>query len=97
MRDPVRQARAWVAAGEPERAVEVLGAENASGFSTSPAVVVSAWQAEREGRWNDAASLWQSIGRPRDEARCLAREAPKALPDLSSGSQSSGDEPRDEN
>jgi DNA helicase II / ATP-dependent DNA helicase PcrA len=99
VRDPVRQARAWVAAGEPERAVGVLEANSASGLptslTTSPRIVVSAWQAEREGRWNDAASLWRDLGRPHDEARCLARETPKALPDVSSDSP--GDELRDEN
>jgi tetratricopeptide (TPR) repeat protein len=97
LRDPVRRARAWVAAGEPERAVRVLEAAGATGLSTSPAVVVNAWQAEREGRWSDAASLWRSLGRPRDEARCLAREAPRALPDGSPGALPPGDEPRDEN
>ncbi|HSS52319.1 MAG TPA: hypothetical protein VLX28_25535, partial [Thermoanaerobaculia bacterium] len=94
LRDPVRRARAWVAAGEPERAVRVLEGEGSSGLSASPAVVVSAWQAEREERWSEAASLWRSLDRPHDEARCLARESPKALP--SPGAPSSGDEPRDE-
>jgi ATP-dependent DNA helicase UvrD/PcrA len=96
VRDPARQARAWVAAGEPERAVRVLEAAGSTGLSTSPAVVVAAWQAEREGHWSDAASLWRSLGRPRDEARCLAREVPKALPATSPDALPSGDEPRDE-
>ncbi|HEV7508636.1 MAG TPA: UvrD-helicase domain-containing protein [Thermoanaerobaculia bacterium] len=95
LRDPVRRARAWVAAGEPERAVRVLEAESSTGLSTSPGVVVAAWQAEREERWSDAASLWCSLGRPRDEARCLARETSKALP--APDAPTPGDEPRDEN
>jgi hypothetical protein len=101
LRDPVRRARAWVAAGEPERAVRALEAAGATGLSglpglsTSPAVVVDAWQAEREERWSDAAGLWRSLGRPNDEARCLAHEAPSALPD--GGALPPGDEPRDEN
>ncbi len=93
LRDPVRQARAWVAAGEPDRAVRTLE-ENATSLSTSPgaaATAVAAWQAEREGRWSDAANLWQSLGRPGDEARCLAREVPKALPEGSAGALA-GDE-----
>ncbi|MFY9819942.1 MAG: hypothetical protein WAM82_01070, partial [Thermoanaerobaculia bacterium] len=94
LRDPVRRARAWVAAGEPERAVQALEAAVSSGLSASPHVVVAAWQAEREKRWSDAASLWRSLGRTRDEARCLAREGPKALP--APGDPTQGDEPRDE-
>jgi len=91
LRDPLRRARAWVAAGEPDQAVRVLE-ENATSLSSSPAVVVNAWQAEREGRWSDAATLWQSLGRTNDEARCLAREVPKALPESSPEDQS-GDDP----
>lgn len=97
LRDPVRQARAWVAAGEPERAVQALEAEHAGGLSSSPTVVVAAWQAEREERWGDAAELWRGLGRPHDEARCAAREAPKALPGGSAGEASPGDGTRDEN
>ncbi len=96
VRDPVRRARAWVAAGEPEQAVRALEAEEPGGLFSSPTAVVAAWQAEREERWNDAASLWRELGRPHDEARCAAREAPKALPDGSAGAVP-GDETLDDN
>src|SRR6185312_12080556 len=94
LRDPVRRARAWVAAGEPERAIRVLEEEGVGGLASSPTVVVAAWQAEREERWSDAASLWRGLGRPHDEARCAAREAPKALLDSSAPP---GDETQEEN
>ena len=90
MRDPVRQARAWVAIAEPERAVHVLEAAG----TRSPTAMVAAWQAERDGRWDEAASLWRSLGRARDEARCLARAAPKAPPVPSQDALPAGDEPR---
>jgi hypothetical protein len=77
LRDPVRQARAWVAAGEPGRAVQTL---EATGSELAKATV-AAWQAERDGRWSEAASLWHSIGRHHDESRCLARAEQALLVD----------------
>ena len=88
VRDPVRRARAWVAADEPELAVRDLkraGGEEAEKAET----VVEAWVAEHESRWRDAALLWKSLGRPRDESRCADRiresdspaGAPRAMPE----------------
>jgi RecA/RadA recombinase len=69
VRHPVRRARAWVAVGEAELAFECLqGAPDAL-------MAVEAWKAEVEERWNDAADLWRSLGKLRDESRCLARAA----------------------
>jgi DNA helicase II / ATP-dependent DNA helicase PcrA len=92
VRDPVRQARAWVAAGEPGRAVKTLeAAGNGAGLAEA---TVAAWQAERDGRWSEAAALWRSIGRGRDESRCLARvekafpaDSPTQLPDSGPGDE----------
>ncbi|HKI06319.1 MAG TPA: UvrD-helicase domain-containing protein [Thermoanaerobaculia bacterium] len=76
VRDPVRRARAWIAMDEPEQAVQTL--EAAGGASAEAAhVMVAAWQAERGGRWEDAAALWRSIGRDAEESRCLARATRK--------------------
>ncbi|HEX3552255.1 MAG TPA: hypothetical protein VIA62_03380 [Thermoanaerobaculia bacterium] len=93
VRDPLRQARAWVAVAEPERAIQVLAAAGGAG---SPAVMVAAWQAEQDGRWDEAAGLWRSLGRSRDEARCLARAAPKVLPGTFPSAPGLEDGPRDE-
>ncbi len=77
IRNPVRQARAWFAVGETERAIGTL--EEAAGLSADAARgTVAAWQAERSGRWQEAAALWRSLGREDAEARCLAKAAPKA-------------------
>jgi DNA helicase II / ATP-dependent DNA helicase PcrA len=90
LRDPVRQARAWVAAGEPGRAVQILGG------SELAQATVAAWKAERDGRWSEAADLWRSIGRHHDESRCLAR-AEQALPiESPQPAQLPEGEPRDE-
>ncbi|MEA2601040.1 MAG: hypothetical protein QOF89_2032 [Acidobacteriota bacterium] len=94
LRDPFRQARAWVAAGEPGRALQTLEA-GGTGAGLAEATV-AAWQAERERRWSEAAGLWRSIGRHRDESRCLARAAEKTLPGDSPPAQLPGGESRDE-
>jgi tetratricopeptide (TPR) repeat protein len=75
---PVRRARAWVAVGDVDRALECLQA--ASGPSEAPEALlaVEAWRAETEERWHDAADLWRAIKRERDESRCLARAARQA-------------------
>ncbi|HEX4963716.1 MAG TPA: hypothetical protein VF173_23015 [Thermoanaerobaculia bacterium] len=92
LRNPTRQARAWVAIAEPKRAVQVLETAGAA----SPETVVAAWQAEREGRWDDAATLWRSLGRPRDEARCLAHTPQAAIPAGTTGAEPPEDETQDE-
>jgi tetratricopeptide (TPR) repeat protein len=76
VRHPVRRARAWVAVGETARAMECLRAADEAG--PEGLLAIEAWQAETEERWNDAADLWRSIGRERDESRCLARSARQA-------------------
>lgn len=72
VRDPFRRARARMATGEVERAVHAL---EESADSASARRVVEAWRDEMEGRWQEAAAVWRDLGRPRDEARCLARLA----------------------
>ncbi|HYX23534.1 MAG TPA: hypothetical protein VFC23_05225 [Thermoanaerobaculia bacterium] len=94
LRDPVRQARAWVAVAEPERAIQVLEAAGGTGSPAASAAMVAAWQAEQDGRWDEAASLWRSLGRPRDEIRCQARAAQRALPAPSLEAPPAADEPR---
>lgn len=76
IRNPVRQARAWFAAGDPEQAIRTL--EEAGGTDTQTARgTVSAWQAESSGQWHEAAALWRSLGREDAEARCLDRASQK--------------------
>jgi tetratricopeptide (TPR) repeat protein len=71
---PLRRARAWSAAGAPDEAVRSL--EEGGGPDADVAsLIVAAWEAERGGRWSDAAVLWRSMGRNEQEARCLARIA----------------------
>ncbi|HEX2642934.1 MAG TPA: hypothetical protein VHU81_08065, partial [Thermoanaerobaculia bacterium] len=76
IRDPLRRARAWVAAGEPEKAVQVL-TEAGAPAGEQGATLVEAWKAEHVKDWSRAAVLWRSLGRPREEARCLHRAAGK--------------------
>jgi len=60
---------------------------------------VAAWQAERGGRWSEAAGLWRSLGRHGDESRCLARIAhiaDTALPGDSPSAELADGEPGDE-
>ncbi len=70
VRDPVRRARAWVTAGEVERAREAL--RTASSQAPEALVALEALNAEQEGQFREAAKLWGSLGRARDEWRCLA-------------------------
>jgi DNA helicase-2/ATP-dependent DNA helicase PcrA len=72
---PLRRARAWVAVGDLDRALECL--QTASGPAEAPEALlaVEAWRAEIGERWQEAADLWRSLGRERDESRCLARAA----------------------
>jgi ATP-dependent DNA helicase UvrD/PcrA len=72
--NPLRRARAWSAAGAPDEAVRSLEAGGGPDADVA-SVIVAAWEAERSGRWSDAAVLWRSMGRSEQEARCLARIA----------------------
>lgn len=94
VRDPVRRARAWVAAEEPERAVRDL--RDAGGPEAAAAkTLVEAWMAEQAGKWEEAALLWRSLGRDREESRCMDRASAKdALAGSPRGLPQS--EPRDE-
>jgi DNA helicase II / ATP-dependent DNA helicase PcrA len=76
VRHPVRRARAWVVVGEIERALECLRTADEPG--PEALLAVEAWKVEVEERWNEAADLWRSIGKERDESRCLARAARQA-------------------
>jgi tetratricopeptide (TPR) repeat protein len=75
---PMRQARAWVVVGETERALECLRALEGAEPGPEALLAVEAWKAEIAERWDEAADLWRSIGRARDESRCLARSARRA-------------------
>ncbi|HYG61053.1 MAG TPA: hypothetical protein VEL74_00605 [Thermoanaerobaculia bacterium] len=68
--DPLRRARAWVAAGDVERALSTL---EQPGASPAAQLMAAAWKEERTERWSDAAALWKALGRPRDESRCLQK------------------------
>src|SRR6185369_1296375 len=75
---PIRRARAWVAVGDIDRALECLQAVNGPGEAPEALLAVEAWRAETEERWHEAADLWRAIKRERDESRCLARAARQA-------------------
>jgi len=72
---PLRRARAWVAVGDAEHALECLRAASDAALEPEALLAVEALRAEIEERWQEAAKLWRSIGRERDESRCLARDA----------------------
>jgi tetratricopeptide (TPR) repeat protein len=78
VRHPVRRARAWVAVGDVDRALECLQTASTPEMAPEALLAVEAWRAEIEERWHDAADLWRSLERERDESRCLARAARQA-------------------
>ena len=71
LEDPAARGEALLRIGEYERAADAFhAADRPEGLNEARARL-----AERQDQWEEAASYWQSIGRSKEHARCMARAA----------------------